>query len=221
MEKVHNPSLEWWFDQWAQELQKAGYIKEIVSQDKCPTYILQEPEYHDLHSERIIYKGTKREQLKKETKRITVVDGIKYTPDRGIKWSDKAFDVLHRPQDLWKWDAPNPFFKSIKHGSEYYSLLDVKAPAGYGNRNCSDVSFAIKSKLVWAQYGIHINKCMLIPNKPVRKQNIELYLFASTFTPQRYLWTDAITKLRTIPNKDGVSNWKVRTLQEFLSEQLP
>ena len=37
------------------------------------------------------------------------------------------------------------------------------------------------------------------------------YLFPSTFTASRYLWTDKATKLRTI------SNYVSRTLKEFLS----
>jgi len=67
---------------------------------------------------------------------------------------------------------------------------------------------------------------MLSPVKPLKKDLA--YLWATTFTPERFLYTDklAVNKtktipFRTIPNKKGKPNWEVRSLAEFIKSKTP
>jgi hypothetical protein len=100
---------------------------------------------------------------------------------------------------------------SLDDSFGHVSYVEIKAPPGYGGRHNSDAAFAVKQKWLWDQDSIYINKTYNYPNKTVK--DVSPYLWLKTFTPSRYLFTDKLTKKRII------SNWKPRSLQEFINHQ--
>lgn len=214
MKKLDNPTQEELFDLWCDELVEAGFIKKVQKQNEAKTFTLGQETYCIRTSKKVLYKGTSRERIKVTTSKITIIPEVTYTPDRVIFWTDKAYYLFFKNTTDYiasEEEIPYVFLADciMYDGNPVYvSYVDVKAPPGYGGRNNSDVSLSIKSKWVWNEYGTYINKVYNYPNKKVK--NVNPYLWLKTFTPLRYFYTDKLTKRRTI------SNWKPRTLKEFL-----
>lgn len=197
MKKLTNPTQEQWFDIWAEEVEAAGYIDEVVREPDVPTFEL--------------FEGYSKPFGKKKN---VIMRPVVYTPDRIIKWNDKAIDIFIAPFYWPAIDMETCYFNPQLEGKNmfHFSILDIKGPTGSQKAYGSDFKFT--QKWLWAKTQQYVQKVMLSPVKPLKKD--VQYLWAATFTPQRYLWTDKLTKLRTIPNKKGVPNWEVRTLKEFI-----
>lgn len=206
MEKLSNPTQEEWFDMWAQELVDAGYIDEVVSHPNVPTFQL--------------FKGLSKPYDKKKN---VILNPVAYTPDRIIKWNSKAAGIFYTPFDGEDRDWDNCYFKP-QYSGFYYSLVEVKGPTG--NQKAYGQDFKFTQKWLWANTEQYVQKVMLAPIKPM-KNNLQ-YLWATTFTPKRFLYTDGLSTnknkpvaWRTIPNKKGIPNWEVRTLEEFIMLKKP
>ena len=204
MEKLHNPTQEEWFDIYIQELVAAGYIDELVSHPNVPTFQL--------------FKGLAKPYNKKKN---VILNPVAYTPDRIIKWNSKAAGIFYTPFEGDNCDWNKCYFKPQyqENGDFYYSLVEVKGPTG--NQKAYGQDFKFTQKWLWANSQQYVQKVMLAPIKPMK--NPLQYLWTTTFTPERFLYTDklAINKskpipYRTIPNKSGVTNWRVRSLEEFV-----
>jgi hypothetical protein len=164
-------------------------------------------------SEKVIYKGTKREQVKTTTKNFTLLNGSTYKPDFKIWWTEKSRGIffIHISSTRKIIDHEAYFISDIEKCQEtkkYYevSYVDVKSP--FRGKNQSDVSFSLNRKIVMEKYGIFINKSINYPTKKMK--NPKSYLWVDTFTPRRYLFTNKQLGLRSI------RNWIVRTLTEFI-----
>lgn len=207
MKKFKNPTQEFLFHLWIEEMVKAGFILQ----------------YEANLTPFVLFEGRKEEG-------ITILNPTQYTPDGRIIWAYKAKGIFFITIDEIE-DFKHVYFiaeeyDEIESKSEgtvetyYSSYLDVKSPPGSGGRNSSDASFIPKRSWMWDKFGIHINKVYNYPNDFVKKggkrttrmKPTRLYLWAHTFTPKRYLWTDMLTKMRSI------SKWKVVTLKEYLNE---
>ena len=205
MEKLTNPTQEEWFDMWAQELLDAGYIDEFISHPDVPTFEL--------------FPGFSKPYGKKKN---TIMRPVSYTPDRIIKWNIKAKDILFVPftGNAENWDkcyfnAQRHFEDKLRPSTEfYYSLIEIKGPTG--NQKAYGSDFKFTQKWLWANTGQYVQKVMLMPAKALKKT--DQYLWNSTFTPERFLWTDKLSKLRTIPSTKGVPKLIVKTLEQFLNE---
>jgi hypothetical protein len=215
MEKLDNPTQEDFFDIWAEELIVAGYIDEVVRPPDVPTFELFSGLKKD-YTETKITRGVS----KLVNKFTTLMRPVSYTPDRIIKWNIKSLGIFFYPftygGSAWKecyftpQQAPEGF---------HYSLIDVKGPTGSQKAYGSDFKFT--QKWLWANTQQYVQKVMLAPALTNKKP--EPYLWASTFTPNRFLHTDKLSTsknkpdtFRTIPNKKGVPHWEVRSLEEFL-----
>ena len=206
MKKLDNPSQEELFELWVDELIKEGYILSYDS-DPIPFTLFDEH---------------KKEGVK-------LLSSTQYKPDGRIIWADKAKDIFFTTEKTPK-KYKNIYFLAErytettpgimkKRNSFYSSYLDVKSPPGSGKKNSSDASFIPKRTWMWDKFKIHVNKVYNYPNAFVKNKDKSIkrlkaprpYLWAQTFTPTRYLWTDKLTKERTI------NKWTVRTLEEFLS----
>lgn len=142
---------------------------------------------------------------KHKDKNLNLLKRIKYTPDYVITWNDIAEDIFINTFDI----AGNkiviqkniPFTVIVKdlHHSivEKVSFLDVKNPS---NHYGAGTLFSIKQKWVWQLCKMYVEK---IEFKP---------LFVQTFTPQRYLFSDADPK-----KKRGAIRWTTRTLDEYVA----
>lgn len=203
--KLTNPSQEDWFVFWLTELKEAGYIEEWFDQNDIEPFVVTEPTYYTTFTDKVLYKGTARERIKRTNKVVTLLKGNTYTPDFRIVWTPKAEHVFFTELNTIEYTEP---IRTYFLAEDLVSYIDVKAPPGYGSTNCSDVSFAINRNVLYRDIGVYINKVYNMPNKKVKV--IKPYLWLSTFTPQRFFWTDKLTKERSI------SNFTPRSLEEFL-----
>ena len=211
MKKWRNPTQEEIFDCWAEELIKHSFIEKYI---KVPTSMVLLPaEEYIERTQRTVYKGTKREKVVIDEKRKVLFEEMTYRPDRIIYWAPKAKDVFFQDIKLWKTRPKTAFFYADFDQNEpgWWSAIDVKSP--FQGKNCSDATFDVKKKLLWSRFNIYINKCIQYPAKKKKRLNKKHYLYTHTFTPTRYLYTDGLTKARTI------RNWPVITIQEFLKAQ--
>jgi len=206
MEKLFNPTQEDWFDMWTEELLYAGYIDEVVSHPNVPTFQL--------------FKGLSKPYDKKKN---VILNPVAYTPDRIIKWNVKAAGIFYIPFDGDNEDWDSCYFKPQYNdvGNFYYSLIEVKGPTG--NQKAYGQDFKFTQKWLWHNSEQYVQKVMLAPIKPMK--NTLQYLWATTFTPERFLYTDKLgtnkntpIPYRTIPNKKGTPNWDVRSLEEFITK---
>jgi len=198
MEKLTNPTQEEWFDMWAEELLVAGYIDELVAHPHVPTFEL--------------FPGYSKPYGKKKN---TIMRPVSYTPDRIIRWNAKAAGIFYTPFDGDNEDWDKCYFKPqyTEFGNYYYSLIEVKGPTG--NQKAYGSDFKFTQKWLWANTEQYVQKVMLMPAKSLKKT--DQYLWNSTFTPERFLWTDKLSKLRTIPSTKGVPKLIVKTLEDFVS----
>jgi len=215
MEKLDNVTQEEWFDIWAQELLDEGYIDEVVTHPNVPTFQL--------------FKGLSKPYAKKKN---VIMNPVAYTPDRIIKWNVKAAGIFYTPFDgnSEDWDAcyfkaQRQFEDKLRPGTEfYYSIVEVKGPTG--NQKAYGQDFKFTQKWLWANTEQFVQKVMLAPVKRIK--NPLQYLWATTFTPKRFLYTDKLATnkskpipYRTIPNKKGVPNWDVVSLEKFIELKNP
>lgn len=217
MQVLDNTTQEEWFDMWCEELIEAGYIDEVVTHPDVPTFEL--------------FPGFSKPYGKKKN---VIMNNVIYTPDRIIKWNCKAAGIFYTPFDGDNKDWDSSYFKpqynpdsslpsAYKPGEGfYYSLVEVKGPTG--NQKAYGQDFKFTQKWLWVNTQQYVQKVMLAPAKVIK--NPYQYLWAMTFTPNRFLYTDKLATnknkpipYRTIPNKNGVPKWKVRTLEEFIKSK--
>lgn len=203
---LDNPTQEELFDLWCEELIKAGYIESVLTTKELDAIVLFEG-----FKQKITIEKQLKTKIKTIIKEDTLLHPATYTPDRLVFWTPKAKDIFFRTLN----SRNTSYF--IGHYDElqlkYYSAIEVKAPPGYGGSHTSDAAFAVKQKWLWSLTNIYVNKVYLAPNKKVKTGDI--YLWLSTFTPERYFYTDKATKPRTF------SKWVPRTLAEFIEAKKP
>jgi len=199
---------EWYFSWYLEELVEAGYVKDFTYPGR--TFEL--------------YKGQKLpfyKVLKTKTKDITreLIRGVTYTPDFLVYWQPKAEGVLHltwdykisRPLDIRCAEVPfvavpdraeNQNGVEILQSDYLITHVDIKPNIHpkFAARSSSLISFPIKQKWVMAKYHQFVQHV------------IAETLFKGTFTPDRYLRTDADRMDRTI-------KWEPKSIDQFLIEQ--
>lgn len=200
-------------DLWFDDAIHRGYIHKVLLQEDSLTWNIMEKQTVKQTFEEVLYKGRKNERIKVVEKDFKLFDGIKYTPDRTILWDKSAHGIFYRTlDDVSKNLFPNAYFIAYEHAGLILSWLDVKAPPSGGKiRNCSDVSFGLKSKLLWERAGIYVCK---VYNMPTGKFNsIKKYLFLSTFVPNRFLWTDTGLSHR------GFNKWTAIDIDSYVKNE--
>ncbi len=211
MNKLDKPTQEEWFDFWADELLATGFLDEVVTHPDVPTFRL--------------FDGYTRPYGKKRNVILSTTD---YTPDRILKWNEKArgifFEPLDGPNENLHKAYFNPHYGGVGVPKFHYSIGEVKGPTG--NQAAYGTKFVFTQKWLWANTGQYAQKVMLAPAKLVK--NHLPYLWSETFTPERFLYSDKLhtnknkpIPYRTIPNKQGVPMWKVRSLAEFIEMKNP
>jgi len=207
MQVLDNTTQEEWFDMWCEELIQAGYIDEVVTHPDVPTFEL--------------FPGYSKPYGKKKN---IIMNKVVYTPDRIIKWNKKAMYIFFAAFN-WgndKWDTC--YFNAMLEPNKgfYYSLVEVKGPTG--NQKAYGQDFKFTQKWLWANTEQYVQKVMLAPAKVIK--NPYQYLWAMTFTPERFLYTDKLATnrnkpipYRAIPNKNGILKWTVRTLEQFIKSK--
>ena len=225
MERLDNPTQEELFLLWCEDAIKAGYIKKVIT-DSTPIKVYPGLKASKI-TKKLVYKGTKREKIKETIKSKIILESVTYKPDAIVIWTEKAknvlFTVINSATGTLNWRTTYFYAQKNAITKEYISSVEVKAPPGYGGANSSDLSFRILQKWIYDSRGIFINKVRNSPNSVIkdkktkkfkRFKNPEPYLWMTTFTPERYFYTDKTLKDRTI------SYWKPRTLKEFEDENI-
>ena len=120
-----------------------------------------------------------------------------YTPDFEICFTEKALGVFCNGKPAIK----RPYFIGVVEDeitNEYTTFIDVKGNAGsiYGIKSSSVVTFPYIQKIAWDKLRIYFQK--IVPQK----------LFNDTFTPSRYLYTDAGGQFRKSKTMKNIVNIK-------------
>ena len=207
-----NP-IEQYFEWYLDELKKYGFIKSY--EREADVFTVLKPKKH---------KQIKRYQSKKNIEtEFTLLQGLKYTYDYRIIWEEKGLLIF---TEVYKKDVPFeygvPVFIShlipIKDSIEIVSYIDVKphaSAARFSGSLTSFTTFPIVQKILFELWGIYINKVVPINQG---KHGVSSALFAKTFTPNRYLFTDGGSTLRKIPfNKRNINDF-VKTKQKAIDE---
>lgn len=189
-------SGEMFFTWWLDELKHNGYIKRY---DREPEFLQVLPPF--VHQREKHYK-TKPNEFED----FNMIPPINYTYDFRILWEEKAKYIFTEPfakGEAFRFGMPDFVSHYIKLDgyTELTSFVDVKPHAASARFNTSMSSlytFPLIQKFLLHRRGIYINK--IIPNNS-GKNGVNTCLFAQTFTPNRYLFTDTGQQLRKIPFK--------------------
>lgn len=200
----HEMYFEWYLD----ELESNGFIE---GYDREPETILVIPPY--IHERELHY-------IKKEnkTEEFALIKSLEYTYDYRIIWSQKAQHIF---MDVFDPDKPflfgQPHFIAhwieIDGFNELVSYVDVKphfVAAQFNQGMSSYYTFPLIQKILMFMRSIYINKVTPINSG---KHGVNTCLFAKTFTPNRFLFTDKASmkrkiKFRTVPLNSYVNRQK-------------
>jgi len=204
----------WYFE----ELMKEGYVEFI---DREPEKILVLDKY--THKKEKHYKSKNN-----VIEDYTLLNNVVYTYDFRVGWTKKAYYLF---TEVFNKEAPFKFGKPpfishyIKMGEELktVSYIDVKAhnvAARFSGGMASAFTFPFVQKFLMATRGLYINK--MIPAN-AGKHGINSCMFAKTFVPNRFLFTDTGQQLRAIKIKKTTLNnfvsQKQSTINELLKQQ--
>jgi hypothetical protein len=211
-----NPG-ELYFSWYLDELKAEGYIK----------YYDREPETFTVFPS-FDHKREKHFKTKDNTlEDISLLGASHYGYDYRVVWMPKALNVfteLYWPDGHFRFGIPTfvSHYRELMDEMEIVSYIDVKPPAAVlqfsGNIRSSHV-FPFIQKTLMHYYGLYINK--IVPANS-GKHGIKTNLFAKTFTPNRYLFTDQASMSRKIPFKtNSLKNYVERqqsTINQLLKE---
>lgn len=182
---------EVWFAQWLQELKKNGYI---VSWDKVTKPIeLTKPVTFPYIKETVL-----KTKIKREEKTLTILNGMSYTPDFSIFWTE------------YGWNKFGSSLTKPKKDSIFYSessltdtLVEIKPKFDQNNMTRD---FVTKQKFIFDKLKIFVN--LIFPEE----------LFEDTFMPEEAMF-DFIYKVNTKTKKKGEwkTNYIPKTLKQFVS----
>lgn len=203
-----NPG-EMYFRWYLEELKRYGYVKEIHRE---PETIKVLPDY--------IHKREKHfKQKENEFEEFTLLKGVNYTYDFRVIWDASALNIftdVFDPNGAFKYGQPLfiSHYININGTVEIVSYVDVKphiSAAQFGGGKLSSYySFPFIQKMLMLTRKLYINKA--IPTNQ-GKHGINTCLFAISFTPNKYLFTDTGQKQRKI-------HFKKTTITAFAKRKL-
>lgn len=201
--------FEWYLD----ELERNNYIE---GYDREPQQIIVIPPYIHEREKHFIKKENTIEEFR-------FIDSLDYTYDYRIIWSERA---LHIFTDIFNENEPFRFgqppfvshWMEIDGFQQIVSYVDVKphfTAAQHGGNLSSFYTFPIIQKILMLLRGLYINKITPINNG---KFGVNTCLFAKTFTPNRYLFTDKAQQKRKIRFKTVAFDIYVKRQQNIIEQ---
>lgn len=187
-----NP-IEMYFEWYLEELKQYGYVEYY---DREPELIEVLPPFD--------HKREKHFKVKENTtEEFNMLQSVTYTYDYRIAWTEKAkyiFTEVYDPSGHFRFGMPTFVSHWIKLHGDYkmVSYIDVKphiSAAQFGGNVSSYYTFPFIQKFLMRTRGLFINKATPINQG---KHGVSTCLFAKTFTPNRFLFTDAGQQLRKI-----------------------
>lgn len=206
-ETKENPD-EMYFTWYLDELQEYGYIE---SYEREPETINVLPAYVHTREKHFVNKENESEEF-------NLLQPITYTYDFRVIWDQSAKNIFTEPFNKdkpFKFGEPTFISHYIKMQDEVklVSYVDVKphvsAASFGGGKLASYYTFPFIQKFLMSNMGLYINKA--IP-KNQGKYGVNTCLFAKTFTPNRYKFTDKATMLRKI-------KWRVVSITSYVKKQ--
>ena len=207
------PTMEQWFVFYMDQLKEAGYIKEYRIGKDVNSFLLTEPKTLTYTYDLILHKGRKNERTRKAERTKKILNGSTYRPDAFIVWDESAKNIFFTDSRFVQGIVEDitPFTGHLnKEEGLHVSWVDVKSP--YKGKNCSDATFSLNRKIVLEKHGIFVDKAILMPNKRLKPGKPGEYVFARTFTPDRFFFTDKNLDFRSI------KYWETRTLDDFIKK---
>lgn len=201
--------FEWYLD----ELESNGFIerydRELETIMVIPPYIHQREKH--------------LKKLPNKEEDFAFINALEYTYDYRIIWKEKA---LHIFTDIFDPDKPfifgQPEFVShyieVDGFTQIVSYVDVKPhymAAQYNSGMSSFYTFPIIQKILMFMRSIYINKAMPINSG---KYGVNTCLFAKTFTPNRFLFTDKAQQQRSIKFRTVSISAYVKRQQRILED---
>jgi hypothetical protein len=204
---TENP-IEREFRWYCEELQKHGFLKRF--EREAETFIVLDS---------IDYQREKHYKTKPNThERINLFRETTYTYDFRLIWTQKALNIFTEiitPGGSFVFGIPIfiSHYITINGVEEIVSYVDVKphhsAAQFGGGKMASYYTFPFIQKYLYLTKGLYINK--IIPTHQ-GKHGRTTNLFATTFVPNRYLYTDKSGALRTIP-------YSKRSITSFVNQK--
>lgn len=197
------------FRWYLEELQQAGWIKQFTRE--AETFKVMDSFQHL----REIHHKTKENALES----FNLLQGINYTYDFRIIWNDCSLNIfteLYSKEGHFRFGKPPFVSHRIEIGGrmEIVSYVDVKphanAMARSGGKSASYYTFPFVQKILMFFHGLYINK--IIPSPASKKDGVNTCLFATTFTPNRYVFTDGGKQFRKLHHRNV-------TLKSFTSRK--
>lgn len=191
---------EVWMAMWLEELKHVGYVSNWKKVTKA--FKIFEP---------VQYSYVKTTELKtktkKENKNFTLLQGLEYTPDFEVEWTDKAFGKLISSIDSYI----NPDSWFFRPGG-YFNITFIEVKPIFDQHD-KTAKFSILQKILWNIKGIFVD--LILVEK----------LMEATFVPMEAIEDFKYKKNPTGKNKGKKSigdfkvDWKVKTLKEFLKNE--
>lgn len=216
MAKTDKNNNETYFEWWLDDLKKFGIVHSYFREPE--TFLITEPIP-------IFYNQHYKQKKDFITKSFTLFNPISYTPDYlvyfNLKSLNKFIGIIDGketlrdfeniiPGSVYDWNFLYTTETEIINGELYLKVyFDVKPhyKSNFSGTNSSNVSFPLKQYLIYKNQNIYVNK--IIPTGSTKT------LFAKTFVPSRYYFTDGGTKNRKI-------NHSIVACEKWLtSKQIP
>jgi hypothetical protein len=202
-----NP-IEMYFTWYLDELVSNGFLKSYEREPETMIVL----DSHSFKRERHL--KTKENPLED----ITLLPAITYTYDYRLVWHSSALNIfteVYKPDGHFRFGIPTfiSHYIEINGMPEIVSYVDVKphysAASFGGGKMASFYTFPFIQKFLMDSKGLYINKAIPVNQG---KHGINTCLFAQTFTPNRYEFTDAGQQLRKI-------KFKKTSITSYVSKQ--
>lgn len=189
-----NPG-EMYFRWYCEELLQYGYLESFDRELEKFSILPDQVHRRERHLK------TKENQFEE----FNLLQAINYTYDFRLVWTEKAlnlFTEIYIPDGYFVFGQPEFISHRILIDDvpKIVSYVDVKphvsAAQFGGGKNASYYTFPFIQKFLMYTRGLYINK--VIPTH-AGKNGVNTCLFAKTFVPNRYRYTDSSGDLRKIP----------------------
>lgn len=190
------------FSWWLEELVSAGYVHRWA---RGQSYALVPSIVQEYLKERT--SPATGLPLPPVTSKVTLKQGLTYTPDFEIYWTFKALGVFCVPHRLLTVGAPS--YHLIGHYDDSmmpFSLVEVKPRIAGGKTGANNGRMRVSrmnAMILYHVHGLYANLAEVGPQPGS--------IFAKTFTPGRFLKTDKSGKPRTL-------KFQPRDLSGFVAE---
>jgi hypothetical protein len=205
-ENDHEKYCRWYLE----DLQENGFIKKI--EREAETFLVL-PSVNVKREKHFVRKDNEYES-------IELLSSLTYTYDFRIIWDPNALSVFTEVlMENSAFRFGDPLFISqlieIDGVQEIVSYIDVKphsSAAQHGGNLSTFYTFPVIQKVMYSVHNLYINKIVPVPNG--KKYGATTCLFAKSFTPKRYFFTNKSMTQRTMHHKP------IKTFSTYLEQRL-